>query len=46
YVAVTNRCCTTSLIASRGPGLSMPPSFYPLPDDVEPTAAEILKDVT
>ncbi|CAM9518393.1 unnamed protein product [Pylaiella littoralis] len=47
YVAVTNRCCTTSLIASRGPGLSMPPSFDPLPlGAVEPSAADIIRDVT
>lgn len=46
YVAVTNRCVTTSLIASRGPGLSMPPSFHPLPADVEPSAADIIQDVT
>ncbi|CAN0549236.1 unnamed protein product, partial [Ectocarpus sp. 12 AP-2014] len=46
YVAVTNRCSTTSLIASRGPGLLMPPSFHPLPADVEPSPVEILQDVT
>ncbi|CAN0226769.1 unnamed protein product, partial [Discosporangium mesarthrocarpum] len=46
YVAVTNRCSSTSLLESRGPGLVMPQSFAPLPEGREPSAQEVLDELT
>jgi len=42
YLALTNSCNSATLIATRGPGFSMPDGFEPLPDGgEEPSAAQL-----
>ena len=41
YLALTNRCNSATLIATRGPGFSMPAPFQPLPDGEEPSPAQL-----
>lgn len=47
YVSLTNRCNAVSLIASRGPGFSVPASsgFEPLPDGFEPNGEQVAQAV-